>query len=112
MTARRPSPVAVKQTDAKPKKRVGDGTPGPGRKAGVPNKTTTQLKEAILEAAAKAGGKEGLVGYLYTQAIGSPSTFMPLLGKVLPLQVAGDPDAPINVIKRIELVAVYPETPE
>lgn len=29
------------------KRRVGDGTPGPGRRPGVPNKATTQAREAI-----------------------------------------------------------------
>ncbi len=72
-----------------PKRRVGDGMPGPGRKKGVPNKTTTQLKEALLEAATAAGGKGGLVGYLTTQAMKNPTSFLPLLGKVLPLDVAG-----------------------
>ncbi len=36
-----------------------------GRKAGTPNKVTSALKEAILEAAEVAGGNEGLVGYLH-----------------------------------------------
>lgn len=78
----------VKKTDGKPVK-VGDGTPGPGRPKGVPNKTTTQLKEAILEAAEKAGGEHKLVGYLQTQARDNPTAFMTLLGKVLPMTVAG-----------------------
>lgn len=93
----------VKETQKK--RRVGDGTPGPGRPKGVPNKTTTQLKEALLEAAAKAGGAGGLVGYLTRQAEENPQSFLPLLGKVLPLQVAGDQDSPLRVVTRIELVA-------
>jgi len=70
-----------------PAKRVGDGTPGPGRHKGVPNKTTTQLKEALLLAATQAGGEDGLVGYLLKQAKENPGPFMALLGKVLPLQL-------------------------
>ena len=75
------------QTDLPAKRRVGDGTPGPGRPKGVPNKNTTLLKDAILEAATKAGGRTGLVGYLTKQAKENPQSFMPLLGKVLPMQV-------------------------
>jgi hypothetical protein len=45
-------------------------------------------------AAEGAGGKEGLVGYLQDQAIKNPGPFMSLLGKVLPTQIAGDPDNP------------------
>jgi hypothetical protein len=67
-----------------------------GRKKGTPNKTTTQLKEAILAAAEQAGGDGGLVNYLHEQARMNPGHFMTLLGKVLPLQVAGDKDAPLN----------------
>jgi len=62
---------------------------GGGRPKGVPNKNTTLLKDALLEAANKAGGVDGLVGYLQTQATANPQSFLPLLGKVLPLQVTG-----------------------
>jgi len=95
--------MTEKLTITKPK-RVGDGTPGPGRPRGVPNKNTTLLKEALLEAATRAGGKDGLVGYLTIQATMNPQSFLPLLGKVLPMQVTGDPDAPL--VTRIELVAL------
>ena len=64
--------------------------PGPGRPKGSVNKTTALLKDAILKAAATAGGDEGLEGYLATQAKLNPGPFMALLGKVLPMQVAGD----------------------
>jgi hypothetical protein len=67
-----------------------------GRPNGSKNKTTTQLKEAILAAAEWAGGDGGLVKYLHEQARMNPGHFMTLLGKVLPLQVAGDKDAPLN----------------
>lgn len=82
----------VKQTDKKPR-RVGDGTPGPGRPKGSQNKTTALLKDAILRAAEQAGnrvGSEGLVSYLEKQADEQPTAFMSLLGKVLPMQVTGE----------------------
>lgn len=78
-----------------------------GRKKGTPNKTTALLKDAILQAATNAGGKDGLTGYLQTQAVANPGPFMALLGKVLPIQVSGDPDAPI--VTRIELIPVAPK---
>jgi hypothetical protein len=70
---------------------IGKGKPGPGRKAGVPNRTTTALKDAILAAAAKHGhdgsGQDGLEGYLLKVATEDLKAFAGLLGKVLPLQI-------------------------
>lgn len=100
--------VAVPEKQTSGKRRVGDGTPGPGRPKGVPNKNTTLLKDSLLQAAANAGGKEGLVGYLTKQATDNPQSFLPLLGKVLPMQLTGEDGGPIKVT-RIELVAVEPE---
>jgi len=69
----------------------------PGRPKGAINKTTALLKDAILEAGAQAH-PEGLTGYLREQAQDNPAAFMTLLGKVLPLQIGGDPDGvPIGV---------------
>lgn len=85
------------------------GNRGKGRPKGSPNRTTALLKDAILKAAEQAGnkiGKEGLVSYLEAQATESPSAFLSLLGKVLPMQVVGDPDQPLQTITRIELVAL------
>lgn len=67
-----------------------------GRLKGTPNKTTALLKDAILMAAQNAGGETGIVGYLQSQASANPGPFMTLLGKVLPTQIAGDPDNPLN----------------
>lgn len=72
---------------------AGKGQPKTGgRKKGTPNKTTALLKDAILEAAQKAGDKGGMVGYLEKQAHDNPPAFMSLLGKVLPMQVEGTGD--------------------
>jgi len=72
-----------------------------GRPVGVKNKVPTMLKEAILEAAEAVGqdgkGKDGLVGYLKFLAVDQPGPFTGLLGKVLPLVVAGDKDNPLLV---------------
>jgi hypothetical protein len=79
-----------------------------GRKKGAPNKTTQALKDAVLEAARLAGGgdDDGVVRYLEQQAKINPAPFMSLLGRVLPMTVAGDPDNPITTVKRIERVIV------
>lgn len=71
---------------------------GPGRPKGMPNKTTTLLKDALLLAATQAGGKEGLVGYLQTQAIENPGPVLAQLGKVLPLQITGEDGGPVMII--------------
>lgn len=83
---------------------VGTGVPGPGRPKGSKNKTTALLKDAILKAAEQAGDGD-MVEYLTQQARINPGPFMALLGKVLPMQIAGDPDNPLRTITRIELVA-------
>jgi hypothetical protein len=78
--------------------------PGPGRPKGVPNKTTALLKDAILLAATNAGDGD-MAEYLTKQAKENPTAFMGLLGKVLPMQVVGDPDNPLKMITVVELVA-------
>ena len=77
--------------------KIGQGKPGPGRPKGKLNKTTALLKDAILQAAQDAGGEEGMSGYLKEQAEKNPNAFMGLLGKVLPMQVAGDTENPLTV---------------
>lgn len=83
---------------------------GMGRKKGSLNKTTALLKDAILMAAQEAGGTDGMVGYLRHQAMENPGPFMALLGKVLPTQIAGDPENPLKVIGNITITPVKPKT--
>jgi hypothetical protein len=65
-----------------------------GRKKGVQNRVTGLLKDAILRAAQIAGGdgEDGLLNYLVRQANENPTSYMTLLGKVLPTQLAAEPD--------------------
>lgn len=93
--------MAVKQTAAN---QIGKGKPGPGRPKGSQNRTTALLKDAILKAATEAGNGD-MAEYLRNQALLNPGPFMSLLGKVLPMQIAGDPDNPLRTVTRIELVA-------
>lgn len=85
---------------------------GKGRPKGSVNKTTKALKDAILAAAAKHGadglGHDGLEGYLFKVASEDVKAFSSLLGRVLPMTVAGDPDNPMQMITKIELVGVKP----
>lgn len=80
---------------------------GPGRPKGSPNKTTALLKDAIIKAAEAVGedgnGKGALTGYLTFLAKGEPKAFSGLLGKVLPMQITGEGDGPLQVqiIKRV-----------
>lgn len=89
--------MAEKETTQK--RKVGDGTPGPGRPKGIPNKMTSDLKAMILAALDKAGGPE----YLLMQAQTNPNAFLTLVGKVLPLTVSGDKDNPLEAVVRFRL---------
>lgn len=73
-----------------------------GRQKGTCNGDTAKLRELILNALDKAGGEE----YLYQQAIQNPSQFLTLIGKVLPkdVNVGGQPENPIRVVKKIRLI--------
>lgn len=62
------------------------GPGGPGRPKGVPNKLTTEVKQAILEAFEKAGGVE----YLAKVALDDPRTFCSLLGRIVPSEIKAE----------------------
>jgi hypothetical protein len=70
----------------KPKKRKMPPNAGKGRKAGVPNKVTGDVKAMILGALEQAGGQQ----YLADQAEQNPGAFMALVGKVLPKDLKVD----------------------
>ena len=69
----------------------GTRPPGGSRK-GRPNKVTRELKDMVLGALQDAGGQ----AYLASQAQANPGAFLSLIGKILPMQVAGKDSAPIT----------------
>ena len=91
---------------------LGGARLGAGRPKGSRNKTTTVLKEAVLEAAGEVGenglGGDGLTGYLRKIAREEPKAFCSVLGRVLPLQVTGKDDGPIEAVTRITRVIISP----
>ncbi len=64
-----------------------------GRKKGTPNKFNADIKGMIIGALSKGGGEKWLV----RQMTENPVAFMGLVGRVLPLTIAGDPTAPISI---------------
>lgn len=81
------------QSSAPRKVRMPAGNRGKGRKKGVPNKNTTALKDAIMNAFREVGGES----YLSKVAREDYKTFCTLLGKVLPLQVTGEGGGALQV---------------
>ena len=66
-------------------------TAGPGRPAGIPNKVTQSVKEAIENAFTKLGGTDYLVHVGRTD----PRTFCALLSKLLPTRIANADGSPL-----------------
>lgn len=64
---------------------------GKGRKKGVPNKITADLRSMILGALEDAGGQQ----YLVTQSRDNPNAFLALVGKCVPKDVNLDATASV-----------------
>lgn len=83
-----------------PKNTTKFGKGNPGKPKGAVTKVTAELKDMIRKALDDAGG----VDYLVKRANDpkTASAFLSLVGKVLPMTVAGDPNSPIafTVIER------------
>lgn len=97
--------------DAAPDKKTSEkplfgGKAGPGRPKGVPNKTTVIAKDAIAKAAEALGGVDRLVAWAQEDPSNEKVFWGTIYPKLLPLQVTGDPDNPIQTITRIELAAM------
>ena len=71
---------------------------GAGRRKGVPNKLTMDIKKAIHAAFDKAGGEN----YLYHLSQTDPRTFCTLLGKTVPTAIAGDEESPVKHVLEIK----------
>ena len=70
--------------------------PGPGRPRGVPNKFTGELKEAIL-AGVNGANKRGVAGFVCDLAQDIPTSAAALLGRLIPVNMAGALDLNLTV---------------
>lgn len=73
----------VKQTDEK--RRVGDGTPGPGRPKGSVNKTTKAAKDAIAQAAEGLGGHDRLIEWAKEDPKNEAAFWTTIYPKLIPV---------------------------
>lgn len=103
---RKPSPSHMVSAIAKKPPKPGP-YPGAGRPKGVKvvNVLTSDLKEIILEAAARAAdgtGAEGLRDYLMQQARANPQVYLALIAKIVPPPKAEEtPPEPPKVLKQL-----------
>jgi hypothetical protein len=80
------------------------------RRKGSLNRTTVELKTAILGALEAAGGPEGSVGYLTRLATENSSAFASLLGRILPSTLAADESSGgLGARITFERVIVWPD---
>jgi hypothetical protein len=82
---------------------------GAGRPKGSQSRITAALKDAILAAGERAGGKEGLTGYLTRLAVENSSAFAGLLGKVLPMTLAAPDSCGGPAVIQFTRVIVHPD---
>lgn len=84
--------MTVKQTAG-----IGKGTPGPGRKKGVPNKTTMAAKEAIALAAEGLGGTDRLIAWAQEDPLNERAFWASIYPKLIPVTLAGDSKNPLQL---------------
>jgi hypothetical protein len=70
---------------------------GPGRPKGAQNKITLDIKSMMLAALDNVGGQK----YLEEQAMKNPTAFMTMLGKIIPTQIQGDINNPLEMVHTI-----------
>ena len=109
---------AAKFRQDQPAKRRPGGTPfrpgvsgnPAGKPKGTLNRVTRDLKQAILAAGERAGGAEGLTGYLTRLAQDNSSAFASLLGKCLPHTLSADEsNGGLGVKVSFERIIVFPD---
>ena len=76
-----------------------------GKPKGAVSKIGKEAKEVIALAAQELGGADRLIAWAKADVLNERAFWATIYPKLLPLTVAGDPDNPMRVIGRIELVA-------
>lgn len=93
--------VSEKQTNG-----IGKGTPGPGRKKGIPNRQTTAAKDAIVLAAQGLGGVDRLIQWAKEDPLNERSFWASIYPKLIPVQVTGENGGPIEHGVTLNIVGV------
>jgi hypothetical protein len=83
-------------------------SPDRGRPKGSPNKTTAAAKAVIEEAASGLGGADRLLEWAKEDPKNEHAFWSSIYPKLLPLQVSGDPDNPVNHVHKIAREIVNP----
>ncbi len=73
------------------------GNRGLGRRKGSPNKLPKAVKEMICEALEAVGG----IDYLKRQAQENPTAFLALIGKLIPVELAGKATVTYKLVNAI-----------
>lgn len=73
-----------------------------GRQKGTPNKLSMTVKENVINVFDSLGGTE----HMKEWAIENPTQFYNIYAKLLPTEITGDADNPLQVISTIQLVAL------
>jgi hypothetical protein len=79
---------------------------GPGRPKGSPNKVNKAAKDAIADAAESLGGSARLVAWAQEDPANERAFWTTIYPKLVPVTLGGDADNPVNLIHKIELVAL------
>jgi hypothetical protein len=90
----------INDTTAINKQGINAGNRGKGRKKGVQNKNTQELKAMIKSALDNVGGVE----YFVMQAKENPVAFMTLIGKILPKEVIAEVNSEIQIASIIRTI--------
>ena len=75
-----------------------------GRKKGTPNKTTILAKDTIAAVAAELGGAERMAKWAKEDPKNEAAFWTQIYPRMLPLQLAGDESAPLQMVTKVELV--------
>lgn len=81
---------------------------GPGRPKGSPNKIAKAAKDAIAEAAEALGGADRMVAWVKEDPANERAFWTSIYPKLVPVTLSGDPESPVEIIQKIELVALKP----
>lgn len=77
------------------------GKGNPGKPKGALSKTTKTAKEAIALAAEGLGGVDRLIAWAQEDPLNERSFWASIYPRLLPVQVSGDPDNPLQHSVRI-----------